>query len=805
MKQTFLATGWQFRAKNWDRVIGTVKADWMPAVVPGHVHLDLVANGVIADPHTLMNEIGAQWVDTTDWTYRTTFEWSADEEAPRQVLKFEGLDTVCELFLNGSSIGHSDNMFIPLEIEVTGKLVEGSNELVIEFRSAVNVGNELRAEHHAKYDVGDVDRFDDRSFVRKAQYMFGWDWGPRLVSCGIWRPVSLVEFETRIVDVEVGYTWNEDGSANLSIHTVQEGGPVAVHLVDLGDRQLVGLSDGVHRIENPPMWSHDDPTQFALISTVVGDEMVETTVGFSNIKLLREADQFGESFEFEVNGQKIWARGANWIPDHSFPSIVDDVRLEDRLVKAREMGINMLRVWGGGLYETEEFYDLCDELGILVWQDFPFGCAYYPDDDHWQAIIRREAEVNVKRIRKHPSLCLWCGNNENLEMYINQWGGAERSPKRYYGENHYDKVLPEVVAALDPRTSYIASSPIGTPPEEKVVDAKRRGPNADHYGDQHNWDVWHGRGDWRNYTDSKGRFSSEYGFASSCSMYTWQKAAGLTGNESVRDQVVVWHDKTTKGTETFIGFVELHYPKQHTLEDWVYYSQLNQRDALRHGVEHYRRSEYCKGSLIWQINDCWPVQSWAFLDSEGRLKALGYELARLHEDFLVSLVRDGDSVDVWAINDGRDEIEDEITVSAVHLSDGRVLRDTPMPFSVKPGERKKIGSFNLVGLAVPDTLIVAEGYAWQLLAEPKNARFADPEPIVISTAWNGAIEVKVTTPVVDLMLLSDGRDPLPFKQNFVTFAEPGVYAIPTNSPVSNITARSLAGKHAVTITRSPLS
>ncbi len=803
MRQTFLATGWEFRANQWDKVIGTVRADWMPAMVPGHVHNDLVNNGVIADPHTLMNEIGAQWVDTTDWTYRTTFAWTADPTKPRQLLRFEGLDTVCEISLNGAKVGESDNMFVPLDIDVTGKLQEGSNDLVIEFRSAVNVGNERRAAHHAKYNVGDVDRFDDRSFVRKAQYMFGWDWGPRLVSCGIWQPVSLFEYSTMIVDVEVGYTWNADGSANLTLKTITDGGSgSAMHDVYVGDLAIEDLLDGTHVIESPPLWSPDDPI-CGYVITSFDDVAVRTDLGFSNIKLLREPDQFGESFEFEVNGNRVWAMGANWIPDHSFPSQVTEQRLHDRLAKAKSMGINMLRVWGGGLYESDAFYNLCDAYGIMVWQDFLFGCAYYPDDEAWQAVIRREAEVNVKRIRKHPSLCLWCGNNENLEMFINQWGGPDRTPKRYFGENHYDVVLPAVVQELDPRTSYIASSPIGTPPAEKVVDAKRRGPNADHYGDQHNWDVWHGRGDWRNYTDSKGRFSSEYGFASSCSMHTWRKAAGLSGQENVRDQVVVWHDKTTKGTETFIGFVELHYPKQGSLEDWVYYSQLNQRDALRHGVEHYRRSEFCKGSLIWQINDCWPVQSWSFMDSEGRLKALGYELSRLHDPLLISLVRDSENVHVWAINDGETVEEHQLVVRALHLTDGRVLREASMEFSVAPGERKAIGSFNVAGLAVPDVLLTAGFAAWQLLAEPKNARLGEPLPIIVSTASAGELVIKTAQPVVDLMLTVDG-DPLPFEENFLTLAEPGLYIVPLTESVSRLEARSLAGKHKVIFTTSPI-
>ena len=247
-------------------------------------------------------------------------------------------------------------------------------------------------------------------------------------------------------------------------------------------------------------------------------DLATTRCDVGTVRLLRERDEWGESFEFELNGRKVWARGANWIPDDNFPSRITKAKLRAGLERCKAMGFNMLRVWGGGLYETDEFYDLCDELGLLVWQDFPFACAYYPDDEVAQAVVRAEAAENVRRLRNHPCLALWCGNNENHEMFSNGWAPPERTPDRYYGERLYDGTLPEVVDDLDAGRSYIPSSPIGTPPDERPEDAKRRGPNADLWGDQHNWDVWHGRGDWRHYTDSKGRFSSEYGFAAACGL-----------------------------------------------------------------------------------------------------------------------------------------------------------------------------------------------------------------------------------------------------------------------------------------------
>ena len=773
VRTTYISSGWEFAQKGWDKTIGTVKVPWLPAQVPGHVHLDLMANGVIDDPHKLMNEVGVQWIDQADWTYRTTFCWEQKNDLPKRVLRFDGLDTVCDVFLNDEHIAFHDNMFVPLEIDVSALLKPGANDLRVEFKSAIRIGEARRAEYFESNGLKDtVARFEERAFVRKAQYMYGWDWGPRLVSCGIWQPVALLEFAARVTDVHVSQKHHKNGTVSLSIHTEFDGtGFVPMHQL-IGDDEEEWFGDGTYEVKKPTLWEIDEPTRHTIVTALVSEkaaaklknktlgevlfdavDVAHKKFGFVDAKLLRQKDKFGESFEFEVNGKKIWARGANWIPDHSFPSLVDRERLRDRLEKSKDMGFNMLRVWGGGLYESEDFYDLCDEIGILVWQDFPFACNYYPDDEPWQAIIREEAAVNIKRIRHHPSLILWCGNNENLEMYENQWGGADVQPPRYYGANHYDHVLPKIVEALDPGRSYIATSPIGTPPEEKVVDAKRRGPNADWYGDQHNWDVWHGRGDWRNYTESNGRFSSEYGFASSCSLYAWRHAAGVNGDRDVRDATVVWHDKTTKGTDTFIGFVELHYPVSATLEDWVYYSQLNQRDALRHGIEHYRRSEFCKGSLIWQLNDCWPVQSWAIMDSEGRYKALGYELRRLYADDLFSFVRKGEKVEIWAINDGTEETEGEVEVTAHDLDTGKVRVTKDFEYSLEPGQREKIGEISVAGLAVPDTLVVCREpfldgdtdiSAWQLLAEPKQARVGTPVDLEISNHAPGVLAIRVT-------------------------------------------------------------
>lgn len=840
LQTTYLHSNWEFIQRGTEnRKLGFSKYEWLPAAVPGHVHLDLVTNGLIPNPFERMNEIGVQWVDEADWSYRVAFSWAPNPELPRRVLNFEGLDTVCRIFLNGNQIAAHDNMFVPLEVDVSELLVEGENLLQVEFDSPLRVGRDRRQSYFESEGLAeDVTRFDERSFIRKAQFMYGWDWGPRLVSCGIWKPVSLLEFSSRIIDVHVQVTAKEDGLYLLDISSETEGEGPVVHCLE-GVGCIVG--DGRFVLKDPNLWSPAEPNLLALTSGLLAEDsdlrpfeidldeaedeeerdeagevqagilhqdavdFREQFVGIRTVELLRQPDSFGESFEFLVNGEPLWARGANWIPDHSFPSTVSRGQVRDRLEKAVDMGFNMIRIWGGGLYESDDFYEICDELGILVWQDFPYACAYYPDDAHWQAIAASEATVNIKRLRNHPSLALWCGNNENHEMYFNKWGGADFQPPRYYGDLIYESALPAVVAALNPEIPYIASSPIGTPPAEKVRDEKRRGPNADGYGDQHNWDVWHGRGDWRHYQDSMGRFSSEYGFASACSLSTWAKVAG-EDDWHPHSPVVRWHDKTGKGDGTFHKLVELHYPKSETLEDWVYYSQLNQRDALRFGVEHYRRSEFCRGSLLWQLNDCWPTQSWAVLDSDGNYKALAYELRRLYADRTLSLERDNSVVRLHAINDGFYAWEFGVAVEAFDTRTGELLEAWGGEAGVESNARGVVLDLDLTGLNVHETILVASatdaGSTWLFLNEPKLMRFAPAGLLTISTHQEGMLRIHSSGPIFDLMLTSLG-DPSPFTDNFLTSTD-GWLDVRCSAIPSVIEARSLAGVHRIRVTRSPL-
>ena len=408
-------------------------------------------------------------------------------------------------------------------------------------------------------------------------------------------------------------------------------------------------------------------------------------------------------------------------PDElEFPS---DTRVADRIKQAREAGFNMLRIWGGGLYESEHFYELCDAYGILVWQDFPYACAYYPDTGEYAEAARLEAVAAVRRIRNHPCLALWCGNNENDTMFHDGWGGSR--PPRYLGEHLYQEILPAVVAAEDPKTPYWPSSPYGG-----------ASPNDENFGDVHNWDVWHGRGDWVHYTENDARFCSEFGFASSCGMQAWDKCLAPEDKHPY-SATVRWHDKTRKGYDTYLSMVALHFPEAQTLEDLVYYTQINQAEALKYGVEHYRRHKgRCWGTLFWQINDCWPTHSWAVIDSEGEPKAAYYACKKFYAPVLLSLVREGASVTAHLVNDLLTPLAGVITWTLATF-DGEMLHEETARVSVEANATSVAASFELeealgqerdvytyARFVSEDGAVTADNFL--LLAEPKDLRTADP-------------------------------------------------------------------------------
>lgn len=796
MRKTTLSSNWLFSRRGETpphRQTQVGYLNWRPANVPGAVELDLESAGVTGNPFARAVEAGLRWVEDAAWLYRCEFEWHADGDLTRRVLRFQGLDTVCTVSLNGQVIASQDNAFLPLEIDVTERLVEGQNTIVVEFESSVGVALERREAYFEGEGINhDPPMFDERAFVRKPGYMSGWDWGPRLVSRGIWGPVSLLEFNSRITGASFLQEKLPDGRFKVRVEATVDGN-------ELPGAEFNGLRREPGEplefiVEDPVLWWPNNEGEQHLyegrVFLLSGHE-IRKKIGLRTIRFVQEEDRFGRSFEFEVNGRRIWSRGANWIPNDSFVARDDPEAVDRQIEVCRRLNMNMLRVWGGGYYESEAFYDACDRHGILVWQDFPYACSYYPDGDAAQAVAFKEAAHHVRRLRDRASLALWCGNNENLAMWESGWGGMELRPKRYYGENLYDISLPEAVKANDPNTSYIPTSPL-LPTDESNSDA-------------HYWDVWHGRGDWKYYLESRTRFSSEFGFASSCSMACWDTVLAPEDYHP-RSLVVRWHDKTNKPVETFEGYVHAHYPEYETLEDWIYYSQLNQRDALHCGIEHYRRSEFCRGALIWQFNDCWPVQSWAVQDYSRLIKPAGHELNRLYAPLLISFEVEEEAVKVHVVNDGPEPFRGVLDIEALSALTGAALCSWSVQVEVAAGARMVVHTVPIDAPIQNGSVLKAslaghrETTTWTLLCEPRKLCRGNA---VIRAEIGSQITLSVEGFVCDLVVwdpedahnlydLSNGQP----GWKAMTLANESVAIGIQHRPVT-LSARSLAGYHTI--------
>ncbi len=745
---------------------------WLPATVPGHVHTDLVKAGVIADPFKRLAEWGARWVDESDWTYRTSIFVNAERLAARGIggrhfLHFAGLDTLARVFLNGKYLGQADNYHRAWRFDVTEHLKEGENELRVEFDSALRVGREKAA---AYIGDGSSDRgkttyfnFPPRAFVRKPQYMFGWDWGPELVSCGLSGSVELLTvpvaeilhwkmnytfISPSVVDIDFAITLRKYDSQPLTVKavlfasgdttpsTVLEG-PPGEYTVPLQIRSFVTERWNPNGVEGPRK-RHLLNLRLLTVPDDQGDEpeplhRIAASVGFRTVELIqeRDADGMGESFQFKVNGQPLFIKGANWIPDHSLPTTITKHQLRQRLTAARDAGFNMLRVWGGGLYESLDFYSLCDELGILVWQDFGFACATYPDDDPaFVESVRAEAVANVRRLRHHPSLALWCGGNENVELHQGRWSGNDQATK-FYGEKLILDTLPEVLKIENPQTPYWPNSPYGG------VDCR-----DENSGDSHYWNVWHSKepgsnGDWSNYEKCDTRFSSEFGFAAPAGLTAWKHALAPE-DLTVRSLGSRWHDKTRKGYETYLGFIKMHFPEPQCFADLVYFGQCNQALAFAFGIEHWRRRKgRCGGTLFWQLNDCWPTHSWAVIDSAGEPKLAYYAIKRAYSPLLLSLRRAGRSIEAHLVNDRHQDIPGQLSVQLLTFEGEPVSlaeQAVTAPANAASGAQLALAIPGFIADAGTDVFVHAlfrpesgePVESFLLLADPKDLRLADP-------------------------------------------------------------------------------
>lgn len=650
----------------------TPNAEWLAASVPGCIHTDLIAAGVIHDPFYRDYEKQVLWVGEEDWDYRRTFSVQAELLTyDRLLLRCHGLDTLATISLNGSDVGQTDNMFRIWEYDVRPLLKPGDNEIAIRFESALRVGQEkLNARYIHNWST-DTHKLPGGNYVRKAQCHFGWDWGPRLVTCGIWREIELVAYNTgRLADVHVLQDHSKTGAVQLNCRVAverlsTEALNAECRLIFAGkeiERQTVviaGESAEVNMVVNDPQlwWPNglgEQPlyTLAVTLSDEAGAQLdsKQLTIGLRTLKLVRQADEWGETFKFACNGRPFFAKGANWIPADSFVTRLSEGHYAQLLQAAADVHMNMLRVWGGGIYESSIFYELCDQLGICVWQDFMFSCATYPTyDEAYMKNVEEEAIDNIRRLRHHASMALWCGNNELEQGLVQDKWTKYAMSWDDYGEL-FDRLLPRLVAELDPETDYWPSSP-HTPLKD------RNYWNDPRSGDAHIWDVWHGMQPFEYYFTCFHRFNSEFGFQSFPEPKTIRTFTEAE-DKNINSYVMEFHQRSPSGNSKIMHYLLdwFRLPGSFNMTLWL--SQILQGMAVKHAVEHWRRTmPRGMGTLYWQLNDCWPVASWSSLDYFGGWKALHHMASRFYAPLLISAVVDTDegTVLVHGTSDNRED------------------------------------------------------------------------------------------------------------------------------------------------------
>ena len=714
-----LHSGWKFRQAN--------RNEWHPATVPGVVHTDLMDNGLIEDPYYRLNERSLQWIDKEDWIYEVSFDAGALTRGYEHVrLEFLGLDTYADVFLNETQILTADNMFRRWAAEVKPLLKERGNVLRVYFHSPINKAlpqyESLPYRYEAWNDQADNGGLDGKKlspFTRKAGYHYGWDWGPRLVTSGIWRPVKLQGWnELRLEDVFHRQTEVSSEAARVETQVeIEAAAPVenAVVTVSDGKRVLgsrsVQLHAGMNRvsvpftIEHPELWwcrGMGEPHLYTFRTSVeLGGRVLaghSAQVGLRSVTVEKKPDAYGRSLRFLLNGEPVFCKGANYIPCDVFLPRVTRAVYEKTIDDAAAVNMNMLRVWGGGVYEDDVFYELCDERGILVWQDFMFACSVYPAEGAWLENVRLEAEDNIRRLRNHPSIAVWCGNNECNEAWFG-WGWNTRYAKQGHPEwdriigdqlrRQYYEVLPEAVAACSPGTPYHPSSPW----------SRHEGTSENSEGDTHFWKVWHSRAPIADYNATRSRFFSEYGFQSFPEYASVLRFAPEERDWDIESEVMMAHQRGGDFANMRIRqYLEDEYWPARDFRTFLYMSHVLQGDAIKTAIEAHRRDKpYCWGSLFWQHNDCWPVASWASRDWYGRWKAQHYFARPAFDDILVSPLAEGNTLNVRLVSDRRKTVRGKLRITVMDM-DGALLSENTRSLTVAPNASRNVYSADISGL-----------------------------------------------------------------------------------------------------------
>jgi beta-mannosidase len=780
-------------------------SNWLPAKVPGTVHTDLYNNKIISNPFFGNNEKDLQWIENETWEYQTSFKISKQELKNQfTILQFEGLDTYAEVFLNNKKILDVNNMFRTWKVDVKNNLKVGKNNLKIVFKSAVEIGK-AKAQK-LPYTLPEKERI----FSRKAQYHFGWDWGPRFVTSGIYRPIKLLFWNNATIEnvrFEQKELSNNLAKVNFSFTiNVQNAGDYVIKMDIMPFR--FKLKKGINvvnvpiEIKNPILWwcnglgvPHQYLFRFSLEKNNDKLDNKLIKVGLRTIELIQEKDSIGKSFYFKLNGKPVFMKGANYIPPDSFLPSTTTSTYKDIVQNAVDANMNMLRVWGGGVYAEDAFYDECDKNGILVWQDFMFACAMYPGDEEFLDNVKNEVIDNVTRLQNHPSIALWCGNNENDEGWKN-WGWQKQFKYSKQDSiqiwNDYEKLFHQLIPkTLDSLLSkkenrYWPSSPsIGWGKKESLTQ-----------GDSHYWGVWWGKEPFEIYKQKVGRFMSEYGFQGMPNFETLEKVIPKEDLNFTSDAFKN-HQKHPTGFETINEYMSRDFPVPKSIEKYNYVSQILQAYGMKTAIEAHRLAKpYCMGSLYWQLNDCWPVTSWSTLDYYGNWKASHYQVKESFAPTLLVVTENTNGLSVVGSNDNIEVQKGTLNAKLIDFS-GKELWTASKQCSLtteKNNNCMDILFTELPKFAKEKTVLQLEFIcknkkivAYHYFVKPKDLQLEKPT-IEMKIVGETLIELKTNTLVKNLYLQSNDSF---FKENFFDLL-PGISKIiKTDKPSVNIKMVSL--------------
>lgn len=792
---------WQFKNSKENK--------WLTASVPGTVHLDLMNNKLIPDPYKDENEKKIQWVENEDWDYQTVFKISAKELENQNVdLVFHGLDTFSEIYLDGKLLKKTANMFRTWKIPVKNDLKIGNNILQIKFKSSVHIGKDLAKK--VPFTMPE----SPRSFVRKAQYQFGWDWGPRLVTAGIWKDVKLNfwnQAKLENVKIEQKNLTKQKADLNIYAEIFAEQSGKYIFLIN-NETCDVSLQQGLNKISipfqitNPKLWQPNgwgEPTLYDLKISLKKDSKIlsfkSERIGLRTIELIQENDEKGKSFYFKVNGNPMYAKGTNWIPSDSFTPRITKEKYKKLIKDCKDANMNMIRVWGGGIYEDDEFYKGCDENGILVWQDFMFAGSFYPSDEDFLNNIREEVKDQVDRLQNHPSIALWCGNNEIDEAIVN-WGYQKQF--KYSKEDSlqvwkdYKKVFHEVIpnALKENLTSekniYWPTSPsIGWGHKESLTE-----------GDSHYWGVWWGEFPFEIYNEKVSRFASEYGFQGMPSLETVKSMFSGKSDLSLENSTIKAHEKNARGFEIIQKYMERDYVIPKDFVKYNYVSQLLQARGMQIAIEAHRRAKpYNMGTLYWQLNDCWPVISWSSIDYLGNWKALHYQVKRSFENQVILTEEKEEFLDFYGINDDLKNIEHVSLEMEVNKLNGenvltavsnqnqkldKIVKFDSTSIAELIGDLNKSELFLNLILRGKDEKIIAESN--HFFVKPKDLKLTKPN---IKIKKISATEIEISTDVLakDVYLMGDTH----FSDNFFDLLPKTSKKITLSKPLKSVEVMTL--------------